>query len=150
MMAIGELVASGIRIPGSLLGVSLALFVVSAIVEGVITLAVVEGIERLSPRLIKTAAPGRSWALAALGVAAVALASGGLLIASAKPDGLEKLARELGIAARATNLIAAPLADYHAQWLGASWLAKAAAGLAGLALIGGVCFALGAGRKRSA
>jgi cobalt/nickel transport system permease protein len=150
VMAIGELVASGIRIPGSLLAVSLGLFVVSAIVEGVITLAVVEGIERLSPRLIKTVAPGRSWALAALGGAAVALASCGLLIASVKPDGLEKLAGELGIAARATKYFAAPLADYHAQWLGASWFAKAAAGLAGLVLAGGVCFALGAGRKRSA
>lgn len=150
VMAIGELVVSGIRIPASLLGVSLALFVVSAIVEGVITLAVVEGIERLSPRLIQTAAQGRSWALAALGAAAVALASCGLLIASVKPDGLEKLAGELGIAARATKYFAAPLADYHAQWLGASWLAKAAAGLAGLVLAGGVCFALGAGRKRSA
>jgi len=150
VMALAELLASGIAMPRSIVGVSVALFVISAVLEGAITVAVVEGIERLSPRLIRPAAPERSWALTGLGVAAVVLASCGVLVASTNPDGIWRLAGQLGIAARATSLIRAPLADYHAGWLGASWAAKAAAGLAGLVLAGGVCLALGAaaGRKR--
>jgi cobalt/nickel transport system permease protein len=152
LMAIAELLASGIVIPRPLLGVSLALFLVSAVVEGAITVAVVEGIERLSPRLIRKAVPGRSWAVAGLGAAAVVLASVGLMVASTSPDGLERLTQQLGIASRATTYFAAPLAEYEARWLGGSWAAKAAAGLAGLALICGVCVALGAAahRRRSA
>lgn len=150
VMALAELMASGIAMPRSILGVSLVLFVVSAVLEGAITVAVVEGIERLSPQLIRKAAPERSWAIAGLGVAAVVLASCGVMVASTDPDGIWKLAGKIGIAARATSLIAAPLADYHASWLGASWVAKAAAGLAGLMLVGGVCLVFGAavGRKR--
>jgi cobalt/nickel transport system permease protein len=152
LMAIAELLASGIAIPRPVLGISLALFVVSAVVEGAITLAVVEGIEKLSPRLIRKAVPGSSWAVAGLGAAAVVLASAGLLVASASPDGVQRLAEQLGIASRATALFAAPLAEYQARWLGGSWAAKTAAGLAGLALIGAVCLALGAAanRRRSA
>ncbi|MGE5646289.1 MAG: energy-coupling factor ABC transporter permease [Acidobacteriota bacterium] len=152
LMAVAELLVSGIAIPRPMLGISLALFLVSALIEGAITVAVVEGIERLSPRLIRKTAPGRSWAFAGLGAAAVALASVGVLVASASPDGLERLAEQVGIAGRATSLFAAPLAEYEARWLGASWAAKAGAGLAGLALIAGACFAFSAvaARKRSA
>jgi cobalt/nickel transport system permease protein len=152
LMALGELLASGIRIPRPMLVLSLALFLVSAVLEGLITLAVVEGIERLSPRLIRRTAPGGSWALAAVGVAAALLASVGLVIASTRPDGIEKLAAQLGLE-RAASLITAPLAGYEASILGSSWCGKAAAGLAGLAIVGSVCFALGtaaAGRRRSA
>ena len=150
LMALAELLASGIAMPRAILGVSLALFVVSAVLEGAITVAVVEGIERLSPKLIRKAAPERSWAPTAVGVAAVVLASCGVLVASSNPDGIWRLAGQIGIAARATSLVSAPLADYHVSWLGASWAAKTAAGLAGLVLVGGVCLALGAvaGRKR--
>ncbi len=57
MMALAELLASGIAMPRSIVGVSLVLFLISAVLEGAITVAVVEGIERLSPRLIRKAAP---------------------------------------------------------------------------------------------
>ena len=72
------------------------------------------------------------------------------MVASAHPDGLEKLARDIGIASRERVLLATPLADYQAGFFASPWLRKAAAGLAGLALILGACLLLGrfAARKR--
>jgi hypothetical protein len=51
------------------------------------------------------------------------------------PDGLEKLAEELGIAARAWNLFETPLTDYEARFIETNWLRKSLAGLAGLGLV---------------
>jgi cobalt/nickel transport system permease protein len=152
LLALAELLASGIRMPPAVLGVSLGLFLVSAAIEGTITLAVVEGIERLNPRVVRKAALAGSPALVAVGIAAVLLAGGGILFASAAPDGLESLAERIGISRLATSLVSSPLADYSARWLGASWTAKSTAALAGLGLIGALCAGLGwmAARKRSA
>ncbi|HVX67627.1 MAG TPA: energy-coupling factor ABC transporter permease [Bryobacteraceae bacterium] len=151
LLALAELLASGIRMPAPVVGVSLGLFLISAAIEGTITLAVVEGIERLSPRAVRAASPSGSPVLVALGIAAVLLACGGILFASAAPDGLESLADRIGISRLATSLFTTPLADYSTRWLGASWTSRSAAGLAGLGLIGALCAALGwmAGRKRS-
>jgi cobalt/nickel transport system permease protein len=150
LLAITELLASGIRIPPAALWLSLTLFVVSAAVEGGITLAVVAAIGRLSPRLVRRPAPAPAWVLPAFAAAAVLLASAGVLVASSAPDGLQRLALRLGLAPRA--LFPAPLADYQAAFLNSPWTAKAAAGLAGIALVGGLCFGLGraAARRRSA
>ncbi|HEX8985364.1 MAG TPA: energy-coupling factor ABC transporter permease, partial [Bryobacteraceae bacterium] len=151
LLALAELLVSGIRMPPAVVGLSLGLFVVSAAIEGAITLAVVEGIERLSPRLARKQAPARAWAVVAVGVAAVLLAGGGILVASSDPDGLERLAERVGIAGSATALFTTPLANYSARWLGDWWPAKATAGFAGLALIGLLSAGLGlaAARKRS-
>jgi cobalt/nickel transport system permease protein len=152
LLALAELLVSGIRMPPAILGVSLALFLVSAAIEGAITLAVVEGIERLRSRGSATAAPAGSPVLIAVGIAAVLLAGGAMLFASTAPDGLESLAERIGIAGLATSLLASPLSNYTAHWMGASWMARTAAGLAGLVLIGTVAAVLGwmAARKRSA
>jgi cobalt/nickel transport system permease protein len=152
LLALAELLVSGIRMPLPVLAVSLGLFLVSAAIEGTITLAVVEGIERLNSRLVRKASPAGVPALASIGIAAVLLAGGGILFASAAPDGLESLAGRIGIARLATSFVNSPLADYSARWMGASWTARSAAGLAGLGLIGALCAALGwmAARKRSA
>jgi len=127
-------------------------FGVSAVVEGAITVAVVRGIERLSPQIIRQTAAERSWVLAACGAGAVLLAAAGGLVASTNPDGLQWLGGQLDILGRITNLFTAPLAEYRARWLGSPWIAKAAAGAAGALLVGLISIALGraAARTRSA
>jgi len=118
------------------LRVSFGLFAVSALLEGAITLAVVQALETLHPGSVRQPAPGRTGALA---IAALALAVVGVLFASTAPDGLERLAENLGIASRAQALVPTPFADYEAGFLQSEWLKKASAGLVGLGLIFGAC-----------
>jgi cobalt/nickel transport protein len=60
----------------------------------------------------------------------------GVLIASSLPDGLESVAETLGFAGRASPVAAwSPFADYEAAFVEGSWLAQAAAGLVGVALV---------------
>jgi cobalt/nickel transport system permease protein len=151
LLAVGELLISGIRMPGPVLGVSLGLFLVSAILEGAITVAVAGALEAMQPDFLRKPSAGGSRALAALGGTAVLLAVVGVMFASTHPDGLEKLAENVGIASRATALVTAPLSDYQAGFGGPPWFRKAAAGLVGLLLIWGACLFLGrvASRRRS-
>jgi cobalt/nickel transport system permease protein len=146
VLALAELLISGVRMPRAVLGVSLAMFVVSAIVEGAITVAVVVALERIQPNLLRAPMAGRSPAFAVLGLVAILLAAGGVLFASTAPDGIERLAMQTGIASQARTLISGPLKDYQAAWLGSGWPAQAAAGIAGLGLVYGVCVMIG--RKR--
>jgi cobalt/nickel transport system permease protein len=151
VLAITELRLSGVPLPLPVLWVSLSLFLLTGILEGAITLAVVSGIERLKPGL--ALGPGRPVSKAPLIVAATAvlLACAGVFVASSNPDGLEALAERVGIASRARTVIAAPLADYQAHFLESAWMSKVFAGLAGLALIYGACLVFGrvTARRRS-
>ncbi len=152
VFAIAELLLSGVRMPVAALGLSLALFVVAALLEGGITLAVVEALEAMHPGFVRKPAGAGSGVLGVVAVAAILLAVVGVLFASSQPDGLEKLAEDIGLAAQARNLVAAPFADYEAGFLELPWLRKAAAGTAGLGLIFAVCVLFGRllARKRSA
>jgi cobalt/nickel transport system permease protein len=152
LCALAELLLSGVRMPGAVMGVSLALFMASALLEGAITLAVWQALTRLRPGLTHGAPGGRRLVVAGVGVAAVLLAAVGVVLASAAPDGLESLALRLGMASRERGLLAAPLAGYQLPGLGGAWLSKAGAGLAGLALVWGACLmasrtAAGRGRE---
>lgn len=73
--------------------------------------------------------------------------------ASSKPDGLEKVAADKGIAAREKEhpMASSPLADYSAKGVDNAWLSGGIAGVAGVT----VTFALGCGlvflvRRRNA
>jgi cobalt/nickel transport system permease protein len=151
VLALAELLISGVRMPASLLGVSLALFLVSALLEGAITLAVVRALEAIQPNFVREPAAGRSLALGTLALGAVLLAAVGVLFASAAPDGIQKLALETGIAGRARAFLATPFSGYETAFVASAWLRKASAGLAGLGLIYGVCLLIGrvAARHRS-
>ncbi len=151
-LAMSELLVSGIRIPAPILGISTALFLVSAAIEGAITLAAFRALEALNPRFIRQAETGKSQLAWLLLVVAIFLASVGVLFASAWPDGLERLAEQVGVAGRARNLISTPFTDYEAGFAGSAWLRKATAGLAGLVSIYTVCvlFARVARRRRNA
>jgi cobalt/nickel transport system permease protein len=144
LLAIAELIASGVAIRGAVLGASMLVFLVNAILEGAITLAVVEAVERLNPNWVRRPEPARDWAGGLLILGAVLLAVVGVLLASGAPDGLERMAENLGIAEHARNLLPSAFPDYEAEWLSGDWLKKATAGLVGLALIYVLCH--GAGR----
>jgi len=141
-LAIVELLLSGIRIPGAVLGASMLVFAVSAAIEGVITVAVLEALERINPSWVEKRPEQARPAMGLLALAAVLLVTIGVLFASAAPDGLEKLAEEAGVSERARALFESPLADYEAAFLSGSWAAQATAGLVGLALAAALGWAL--------
>jgi cobalt/nickel transport system permease protein len=143
-LALSELLISGVRMPGRLLWVSMGLFLISAVIEGAITVAVVHAIERLNPMWVRR--PERavgSRAFGALAFGAVILSVAGFLVASAAPDGIWRLAGELQLAARTPAWLHAPFADYQLHGFEALWLRKAAAGLAGVFLIYFTCMLTG-------
>jgi cobalt/nickel transport system permease protein len=132
VLALAELLISGVRMPGPVLGVSLGIFMISALLEGAITMTVVSALEGIQPGFVREPSAGRSFAMAALGISAVLLAAGGVVFASTAPDGIEQLAIQAGLRK--------PLAGYGGG-----------AGLAGIALLYLVCLAAGRfTRKRSA
>ena len=132
VLALSELLLSGVRVPAGALVISLVLFLASALLEGAITLAVLQGLERIQPRLVRQPRAGWSPALGLLAIAAVLLASVGVLFASQAPDGIERLTRQ-------------------AAAVPGVWLDQAGAGLAGLALVYGACLLFGRlARRRSA
>ena len=91
-LALGQLLISGVPMAGSVLWASLGLFLVSALIEGAITVAALRAIERLNPAwLAGGPQPSSSRALPALAMAALAVVVVGTLIASAAPDGIQRL-----------------------------------------------------------
>ncbi len=152
LLALVQLALSGVPMPAPIAGISVGLFVVSALLEGAITLAVVQAIETINPGFVRTAGGSHRRGATIVLATAVFLAAVGVIFASAHPDGLEQLAIKTGISQRATNLFATPFSDYEAGFLQSAWLRKAAAGLAGLALVCGACIGFGrvVARKRSA
>ncbi len=138
-LALAELLRSGVPMPRTLLAVSIALFAVSAVIEGAITLAVVQALERIQPGFLRRpGAVGGRGGLALITAAAL-LAGFGVAIASTRPDGIWRLAGQTGIAQRAISLVSAPLADYRLQLVSSPFLTKSLAGLIGLAVIYLLC-----------
>jgi len=139
-LAMLQLRLSGVPLTANLVGISSALFLVTAGLEGAITLAVVEGVEAISPRWVWQPAGTPAKTLGILSATAVLL------------DGLESLAEKAGIAENARNLLATPLAGYEARFLGSEWPRKAAAGIIGLTVIYIVCVVTGRflARRRNA
>lgn len=151
-LALSELALSGVPMPTRVLLISLGLFLVSGVLEGAITLTAVRAIERLNPQWVRVPAHSGSRAVGAVAIAAVLLATVGILVGSAAPEVLEHLAANFGIAAHAPAWVHAPLADYEWKGAGPGWLRKASAALTGLALIYGACMITGRllARQRSA
>jgi cobalt/nickel transport system permease protein len=149
-LALGELLISGVPMPRPLILVSFALFAVSALIEGAITVAVIQAIEKLNPGLLQRTSPNGGRAIAAFSGAAVLLGSIGFLLASTAPDGIERIGAQLGLGS--TTAFHAILADYTMNIFESGWMRRATAGLAGLLLIYGVCVFAGRWirRQRSA
>jgi len=149
-LALGELLISGVAMPRPLVLVSMALFAMSALIEGAITISVVQAIERLNPGLVQKPEASNWRSLAVLSGVALVLGLVGFLWASSAPDGIQRLGTQLGLAAQTS--FHAPFADYTAFTFDSAWLRRATAGLAGLLLVYAVCVAFGKmiGRRRSA
>lgn len=140
--ALLELRFSGVSLNPAVVSVSGLLFIATAALEGMITVVVVQSIERLNPAwLTAPAGPPRRLAGVIL-TAAIALAIAATFAASAHPDTLQALAQAAGLVEQ-PPLLTAPLADYEANLSTAEWTRKAVAGLAGLAMIYGICLMLG-------
>src|ERR1700676_1241206 len=148
--ALGELLISGVAMPRPLILASLVLFAISALIEGAITISVVQAIEKLNLELVQKPEASSWRALSVLSGVALALGLVGFLWASSAPDGIQRLGIQLGLAAKAS--FHAPLADYAAGNFDSGWLRRATAGLAGLLVVYAVCvaFAKMIGRRRSA
>src|ERR1019366_3773404 len=138
-LALAELLRSGVKMPPAVLGVSLGLFVVSAIIEGAITLAVMQALERIQPDFVLRPLRMSRIAVRTLGAVSVVLASAGIFIASTRPDGIEKLALQTGIASHARNLITSPLSEYRLQLVSSPFLTKSLAGITGLFIVYILC-----------
>lgn len=142
-LALAELALSGVRMPAGVTSVALGVFALTAVLEGVITVAVVGALERMNPGWIQRPAANGRAALSVLAAGAVLLVTVGILFASANPDGLERFAEQVGIAGSARALLTAPLAGYQAALLDSAWLRESVAGGVGLMLIFLVCFVIG-------
>jgi cobalt/nickel transport system permease protein len=123
LLALGELLQSGVRMPSAVLAVSIGLFFVSAVIEGAITLAVMRALERIEPGFVRRPKGMRGAGGLALGAAALALAGAGVFVASGQPDGIQKLTLQNAIASH-----------------GGTLLAKSLAGLIGLFVVYVLCF----------
>jgi cobalt/nickel transport system permease protein len=142
-LALTELLLSGVPMPRRLLWLSLGLFLVSALMEGAITVAAIGAIERLNPAWVRSPKDAGSRVLGVVAIATVLLALVGVVAASTAPDGIWSLAGKLGLAAHSPGWLHSPLAGYELPGFASIWLRKAAAGLAGLALIYAACVAAG-------
>jgi cobalt/nickel transport system permease protein len=141
-LALAELLRSGVKMPPAVLGVSLGLFVVSSIIEGAITLAVMQALERIQPDFVLRPMGISRMAVRALAAVSIVLAGTAIFIASTRPDGIEKLAFETGIASHARNLLTSPLAEYKLQLVSSPFLTKSLAGIAGLFIVYILCLGL--------
>jgi cobalt/nickel transport system permease protein len=140
-LALCEIVLSGIPLSSAVTSAALLFFLVGGVIEGVLTVLVVRGIESINPAWIRR--PAQSAAVTkALAASAAVLGCGGFLLASSSPDSLERLAERLGIANRATTVVAAPMPDYQLMLAPSETIGKIAAAIAGLAIVYLVCVAI--------
>ncbi len=141
-LALCEIMVSGIPLPTAVTSAALLFFLVGAVIEGVLTVLIVRGIENINPGWIRR--PTESGTVTrVLAASAAVLGCGGFLLASSSPDGLEKVAERLGIANRAIAILPAPLPDYQFLLAPSEPVGKIAAAIIGLAIVYFVCLAVG-------
>lgn len=127
----------------------LGVHVLIGIGEGLITVAALAFIERTRPDLVSAeqtaAGGGRGWVFGGLLVSlAVVLLSP---LASADPDGLERVATDLGFLGRAQGAPFEILPNYSLPLLGDTPASTILAGLIGALLLAGLVWALGRGLR---
>ena len=136
LLALGQVsISSGIYSQG-LFVFCLVLFTLTGMVEGAITLAAWEAIERLEGRQkgSATVSHGKFWILGA----SVAVMLAGVFFASSAPDVLEYFQHQSGTVGTAAVAFPALMPDYELLALNAEWMRKSAAGVAGLIVVYGV------------
>jgi cobalt/nickel transport system permease protein len=122
--------------------------------EAVITVAVVSFVLKVRPDLLYEPAgsspPPLPWLSVVVYGLAIALGIGLLLapLASVWPDGLERIATDLGFETRARPAHPAPLADYAVPWIASSWWTTVVAAATGIGLVFAAAWVLGRGAAR--
>jgi cobalt/nickel transport system permease protein len=139
-LCLGELALSGVRLPKEALALAVGVFLVTGVLEGLITVAVLTALERMNARWLLAPGSESRAALRFLGAVAILIAAAGFLVASSLPDGLERVAGLVGLDDRGTITLAAPLPDYEILSVDNPWLRRAGAGLIGLAITWLACF----------
>jgi cobalt/nickel transport system permease protein len=128
VLALTELTISGVPLPRPVLAVSMGFFLVSAVMEGAITVVVLQAIERVQPGFRLAPVSSRSRLVAALGVTAAVLGAVAVFVASAKPDGIQRLLQ---------------VSDSSlAPWPFTPWLSRSLAGLAGVCMVYVICLVI--------
>ncbi|MEO5926828.1 MAG: energy-coupling factor ABC transporter permease [Bryobacteraceae bacterium] len=127
-LVLWQLSLSGVAITGRPLWTASVLFAITAVLEGLITVAAIRAIGRLSPHSLPDQPQVSFPARAAFATLALLLATGGTWIASAAPDGLQHLAANIGL--EANPVWTSALLD--------GWPAPAA-GITGLACVYALC-----------
>ena len=136
-LALFELWRSGVRMPPAVLAVSIGLFVVSAIAEGAITLAIVQALEAMQPGLLRRPQAVSGRVTLALVTASVAFAGLSVFLASSSPDGIQKL-----VSSHVASLFVSPPADYRLQFFSSPFLTRSIAGLIGVLVVYLLCLAV--------
>ena len=153
VLCAGELAASGRAAWGVVFPAMAGVHMLIGIGEGIITALVLVAVARVRPELV--IAPARSRGTTGMagsrrgyGVVVVygVLIAVGLALfvspwASDKPDGLECVAKALGMGGQSSSVIPAPMPDYALEWLGRAGISKAAAGAVGTVAV--LLFSLG-------
>jgi len=134
--ALGQLLISGVPMTGGVFWASLGLFVISALIEGAITVAAVRSIERLNPAWVPGLQPKSSRTVTGVALAALLLVVLGTLIASVAPDGIQRLTGQ----------------GVDSASLPQTAMSRVAGALAGIAMICALCYLAGKlkSRRRSA
>ena len=87
--------------------------------------------------------------LHALGTFTLLLVLSGVLLSSAFPDGLGRVARSLGFASRGSALLqGSPFAGYQSLFFHSPWAARASAGVVGIVLLYGFGVLFGRALRR--
>lgn len=142
-MAIAELRLSGVSMSATVVGASSAVFLITGMMEGLITLAVLQAVEKLNPGWLRKPETLPSRAIGLFVTAALLMMVAGVLYISALPDGFESLAARAGVASREQILWTAPFAEYEASFVAGDWSRKSLAGLGGLAVVYALCVTVG-------
>jgi cobalt/nickel transport system permease protein len=139
ILALGQVsISSGVMSQGLWI-FCLGLFTITGAIEGAVTLAAWQAIERLEGNTPTAAVtgPNRYWIL---GVSIVVMLTG-VFFASSSPDVLEYFQQQTGIAGNGTSF-AALMPDYEWGKFDGEWMRKSAAGIAGLIFVYGLSLLL--------
>lgn len=151
-LALSELKLSEVPIPPAIFALSCGLFVISGIIEGALTLAVVQALDRIQPGVMRQPQGITRNLGFALGASAMILAGAGIFVASTHPDGIQRLAQQTGIVGQTATLFRTPFADYQAAFVSSPWLTKSIAGMVGILVVYVLCLVISrfltAGRRQ--
>ena len=126
ILALSQILLSGVPVAMPLAAVVGRLIPVSAVIEGIITIAILQAIERINPDWMQRPG-GEKPCPHDCRCVAVILACAGFVVASNRPDALGSCCRQLG-SRRLRQPLQSPLADYKLAINSMSDLAKASAG----------------------